>query len=294
MLVMAGIGFKLALVPFHMWAPDVYESAPTSLTAFMATGVKAMIILFTIRLVTNGLLPAGHLWGTVLAFMAAASLIAGNTMGLVQSSLKRMLAYSSIAHSGYMAIAACAVAGAGYELPVQALLYYVVTYSIISLGAFAVIMWLETDEIDNLQLDDIAGLSKTHPLASFALAVFMIALAGLPPTVGFMSKFFIFNAAISANLMGLVIIGVLGSTISLYYYLRTIVKMYMTEQLPNAPQLGGGRGGIFGFIAAASLVFVVLTGALLVGPSFDLFAVKGQKSTAFQPMSDTEVVSDSH
>ncbi len=274
MMMIAGLGFKLALVPFHMWAPDVYEGAPTILTAFMATASKVMILIFAVRLVGEGFKPANDVWVAALGFLAAASLIGGNIMGLVQSSLKRMLAYSSIAHSGYMAIAICAIAGKGMDVPVQALVYYVAAYSVMSVGIFAVIMWLETENISNIQLDDLAGLSQRHPMASFALAVFMFGLAGLPPTVGFMSKFFVFSAAISANLVGLVVIGVIGSSISLYYYLRTIVKMYMSEPQPNQPKLGGGSGGIFAFVAAACVVIVLLAGTIMAGPSYAIFKLK--------------------
>jgi NADH-quinone oxidoreductase subunit N len=290
MMMIAGLGFKLALVPFHMWAPDVYEGSPTILTAFMATASKVMILIFAVRLVGEGFKPANEVWVAALGFLAAASLIGGNIMGLVQSSLKRMLAYSSIAHSGYMAIAVCAIAGKGMEVPVQALIYYVAAYSVMSLGIFSVIMWLETEEASNIQLDDLAGLSQRHPMASFALAVFMFGLAGLPPTVGFMSKFFVFSAAISANLIGLVVIGVIGSSISLYYYLRTIVKMYMSDPHPNQIKLGGGSGGIFAFVAAACVAIVLLSGTIMAGSSYAIFKMKSSANPAAQNQTNAVMI----
>jgi NADH-quinone oxidoreductase subunit N len=200
-------------------------------------------------------------------FLAVLSMVIGNIMALVQTSLKRMLAYSSIAHSGYMAIAICAIAGTGAEFPVASILFYLVGYAIISIGAFAILMWLESEDNDNLLLDDLAGLARKHPWASFALATFLFSFAGMPPTVGFMAKFFVFNAAIVNKLYSLVIIGVIGSSISLYYYLRVIVKMYMEEPAKVVAQVAPRRSLVTTAVLAAAIILTVLLGTVLPGPA---------------------------
>ena len=262
---LAGLGFKLALAPFHLWAPDTYEAAPTGITAFMATTVKVMILIVAMRLFASGLTPIYDVWLPALMFLAMLSMILGNIMALVQTSLKRMLAYSSIAHSGYMAIAICALGGQSAAFPVAAILFYVVGYAIVSLAAFAVLMWLESDGNDNILLDDLAGLVKTHPRAAFALTVCMFSFAGMPPTVGFMGKFFVFNAALTSHLYGLVIIGVIGSSISLFYYLRVIVKMYMSEPVKVAAALAPQRSMVITGLIGAAIALVLLLGTVLPG-----------------------------
>lgn len=264
---LAGLGFKLALAPFHLWAPDAYEAAPTGITAFMATSVKVMMLIVTMRLFAGDMSQLYDAWLPGLMFLAVLSMVIGNIMALVQTSLKRMLAYSSIAHSGYMAIAICAIAGTGAEFPVASILFYLVGYAIISIGAFAILMWLESEENDNLLLDDLAGLARKHPWASFALATFLFSFAGMPPTVGFMAKFFVFNAAIVNKLYSLVIIGVIGSSISLYYYLRVIVKMYMEEPAKVVAQVAPRRSLVTTAVLAAAILLTVLLGTVLPGPA---------------------------
>lgn len=274
LFTMCGLAFKLALAPFHLWAPDTYEAAPTGITALMATTVKTMVLVVTLRVVAGDMTQNYEVWLPGLMFVAVLSMLAGNIMALVQTSLKRMLAYSSIAHSGYLAVAICAIAGSGNELPVSAILFYLVGYSIISLGAFAVLMWLESEHNDNLLLDDLAGLGKKHPWLAFALASFMFAFAGMPPTVGFMSKFFVFNAALTNKLYALVIIGVIGSTISMFYYLRVIVRMYMDEpsSMSNAglPQAAPRGSMVTAMILGVAVVLTLLLGTVLSGPSLAL------------------------
>lgn len=276
LFTLAGLGFKLALAPFHLWAPDTYEAAPTGITAFMATSVKVMILVVAMRLFAGSLSLLYEVWLPALMFLAILSMILGNIMALVQTSLKRMLAYSSIAHSGYMAIAICAIGGASGEFPVAAILYYLVGYAIISLGAFCVLMWLENEENDNLLLDDLAGLGKKHPWAAFALAVFMFSFAGMPPTVGFMGKFFVFNAALSNQLYSLVIIGVIGSSISLFYYLRVIVRMYMAEPVKVAVPLAPSRSFVMVGILALALLSNLLLGTLLPESAMNVFRATSQ------------------
>jgi NADH-quinone oxidoreductase subunit N len=279
--VLAGLGFKLALVPFHLWAPDTYESAPTGMTAFMATGVKVMVLIFTARLFSGGMPQLFEVWGPGLTFLAILSMIFGNIMALVQTSLKRMLAYSSIAHSGYMAIAIAAMGGVG-DLPVASILFYLVGYTIISMGAFGIIMWLESQNNDKLLLEDIAGFAKEHPWAAFALAVFMFAFAGMPPTVGFLGKFFVFNAALSHGLYALVIIGVIGSTISLYYYLRVIVRMYMSEPNRLVMPLKPEKSMALSSVIVAAVILVILFGTVLPGPMMNtILATVGEAAISF-------------
>ena len=231
--IIAGIAFKLALVPCHLWTPDAYQGAPTAITALMATTAKAVIILLAIRLLTLGIT---DIWLPIVILFAGLSMIVGNVLALAQTDLKRLFAYSSIAHGGYIALALAAVAknptlgdithvgGIAYSA-----FYYIEAYCLMSLGAFAVIMWLENNTDDNLQLTDLAGLAKRHPFASFALAGFALAFAGMPPTVGFFAKFLVFRAALEVELYPLVVIAVVGSGISFYYYLWIIVQMYFSS-----------------------------------------------------------------
>jgi NADH-quinone oxidoreductase subunit N len=265
-----GLCFKLALAPFHLWSPDAYEAAPTGITALMATAVKVMILIVMCRLFAGGYSHLYDVWTPAIMFVAVLSMIFGNILALVQNNLKRMLAYSSIAHSGYMAVAICAIGGdAGFSI--SSVMFYIIGYSISSIGAFGILMWLESEKNDNLLLDDLNGMNKKHPWASFAMATFMFAFAGMPPTVGFIAKFFVFNAAIKGELYSLVIIGVIGSTISLYYYLRVIVRMYMTEADGSVTELIKPKFAKIttGFIALA-LISTLLLGTVLPGKAMKL------------------------
>jgi len=265
LLTMVGLGFKFALAPFHLWAPDAYEAAPTGITGFMATSVKIMVVVVMLRFVAQGMPHLQGTWDAFFMFTAILSTIFGNLLALVQSSIKRMLAYSSVAHAGYMAIAVCAIGANANALPIAAMLFYLVAYAIISVGAFGVLMWLETAEHENLQIDDLAGLAKSHPWASFALAVFMFSFAGIPPTAGFMGKFFIFSSALNQGLYAVVLIGILGSVISLYYYLRVIVKMYMADRLPASAVTAPRRSWVVLGVTAASVGLTLYLGT--IGPT---------------------------
>jgi NADH-quinone oxidoreductase subunit N len=274
---LVGLGFKLALAPFHLWAPDTYEAAPTGIAAFMATSVKVMILVVAVRLFGNSLASAYEVWLPALMFLAMLSMVVGNIMALVQTSLKRMLAYSSIAHSGYMAIAICAIGGSSAEFPVAAILYYVLGYAVASLGAFGVLMFLEGEGRENLMLDDLAGLSKTNPWASFALACFMFSFAGMPPTVGFIGKLFVFKAAIDSQLYGLVAVGALGSAISLFYYLRVIVKIYMSQAVIVGETVVPRRSLVGSALLACALILAFLMGTVLPGPIFRVLVSTSQE-----------------
>lgn len=227
LLIVLGLAFKLALVPFHFWAPDAYESAPTGVTAFMATGFKIIIIAVLLRFFPLFQLLSSSSWVSFFSILVGLSILVGNILALSQFSVKRTLAYSSIAHSGYMAIALCALATGG-TLP--SLLFYLVSYVLASLLAFGSLMFMETKENQNLSLDDLKGYSRKSPGVAFLFSFALFSLAGLPPTVGFLGKLFIFSSALKAKLFPLVLIALLGSVISLYYYLRIIVHMYMNEE----------------------------------------------------------------
>lgn len=257
-LVLVGIAFKLALMPFHMWSPDAYESAPTGITALMATSVKVMLLIVAMRL-TRGNSFFVKEWYPILFSVSALSMLGGNILALVQTSVKRMLAYSSIAHSGYMAIA-LAIMDVGKQIAYDSMIFYLIAYVLTSILAFGTLMYLEDSTRQNLQIDDLKGLVHSHPWAAFFLATAMFSLAGMPPTIGFFGKFFVFNAALRDHLYFLVIVGVVGSVISLYFYLRVIVAMYMQKPTNNAQKLTPQKSFIGPFILALSCIAVLVLG----------------------------------
>jgi NADH-quinone oxidoreductase subunit N len=213
-------------VPFHMWAPDVYEGAPTPVTAFLSVGSKAASFAMLFRIFVEGLPTMGEDWRLLFYVMSIVTMTVGNIAALTQSNLKRMLAYSSIAQAGYVLIGVIA----GGERGVTASLVYLMVYSFMQLGAFTVIILLRRDQIAGEDLKDLSGLHVRHPLAALAMLFFMLSLGGIPPTAGFMGKFWLFGAAIDADYVWLAVIGVLNSAISLYYYVRVVVFMYLKDQ----------------------------------------------------------------
>jgi NADH-quinone oxidoreductase subunit N len=232
-LLVVGFGFKIAAVPFHMWTPDVYEGAPTPITAFMSTGVKAAAFAALVRVFVTALGELQGSWAPIFWGMAVLTMTLGNVVAIAQQNIKRMLAYSSIAHAGYLLIALVATGPAG----LTSLLYYLLAYAFMNLGAFAVVVALEQREDRYLLLDDYSGLGFRYPLLGVAMALFMFSLSGLPPTAGFMAKFYVFGAAVEQGYIALTVIGVLNSLISIYYYLRPIVLMYMMEAKADVPAL---------------------------------------------------------
>ena len=230
-LLVVGFGFKIAAVPFHMWTPDVYEGAPTPVTAFMSTGVKAAAFAALARVFVTALGDLQDSWAPIFWGMAVVTMTVGNLAAIAQQNIKRMLAYSSIAHAGYLLIALVAAGPAG----LTGLLYYLLAYAFMNLGAFAVVVALEQREDRYLHLDDYSGLGFRYPLLGVAMALFMFSLSGLPPTAGFMAKFYVFSAAVEQGYIVLTVIGVVNSLISLYYYLRPIVFMYMEEAKADVP-----------------------------------------------------------
>ena len=224
-LVVAGMGFKIAAVPFHMWAPDVYEGAPTPVTAFLSVGSKGASFAMLLRIFLEGLPAMNADWRLLFEALAIVTMTVGNIAALTQSNLKRMLAYSSIAHAGYLLIGVVA----GTPRGVSAMLIYLLIYTFMQLGAFAVIIMLRRQDVVGDELKDFSGLYWRHPFAAFAMLVFMLSLGGIPPTAGFMGKFWLFSAAIESGYVWLAVIGVLNSAVSLYYYVRIIVFMYLRK-----------------------------------------------------------------
>jgi len=227
-LVVAGVGFKIAAVPFHMWAPDVYEGAPTPITAFLSVGSKAASFAMLLRIFIEGLSASPALgadWRLLFYALAIVTMTVGNVAALTQSNIKRMLAYSSIAHAGYILMGVVA----GTTRGIAAILIYLFVYAFMQLGAFTVIVLLRRRDVVGDELKDFSGLSFRQPAAAFAMLLFMLSLGGIPPTAGFMGKFWLFGAAIDSGYFGLAVIGVLNSAISLYYYIRVVVFMYLKK-----------------------------------------------------------------
>jgi NADH-quinone oxidoreductase subunit N len=230
-LLIVGFAFKIAAVPFHMWSPDAYEGAPTVITGFMSTGVKAAAFAAFVRVFLKGLDPMNLDWAPVIWWIAAATMIVGTVVGVAQTSLKRMLAYSSIAHGGYLLAGLVAGTGdVGSNVGKSAILFYLAAYALTNLGAFGVIAILGTRERANDDLRDYAGLWHSHPALATLMTFFLLSLGGFPPTAGFIAKWYVFSAAVGSGYYGLAIIGVLSSVVSVFFYLRIVVMMYMTER----------------------------------------------------------------
>ncbi len=224
-LLAVGFAFKVSAVPFHMWTPDAYEGAPTIVTAFMSTGVKAAAFAAFVRVFLSPLEPMQDWWIPVLSWIAAATMIVGTVVGVVQSNVKRMLAYSSIAHAGYLMLGIIAANGTGKS----AILFYLLAYAVTNLGALGIVALLGTLQNQHDQLRDFAGLWRSRPGLAALMTIFLLSLGGFPPTAGFIAKWYVFSAAVEEGYYTLAIIGVLTSVISVFYYLRIVVMMYMTE-----------------------------------------------------------------
>jgi NADH-quinone oxidoreductase subunit N len=233
-LILVGFSFKVAAVPFHMWTPDVYQGAPTPVTGFMAVGAKAAGFAALLRIFVTALPSLGEHLVPVLWGLAALTMVVGNVVAISQSNIKRLLAYSSIAHAGYILMAFVSFGDPRIgPNAVASALFYLVTYAITSFGAWAVVIALEKQEGKGLEISDFAGLGKKRPLLAAAMTVFMLSLTGMPPTLGLVGKFYLFRTAIQGGFIGLAVIGVLTSLISAYYYLRVVVTMYMQSGDPG-------------------------------------------------------------
>jgi NADH-quinone oxidoreductase subunit N len=235
-LLIGGLGFKASAAPFHMWTPDVYEGAPTPVTAFMSAATKTVALVVTLRILVTAFPQEARLWSVTIAVIACASLAVGNLAALVQTGLKRMLAYSSISHAGFMMIAVASDNALGG----RALLYYLIPYSAMSVGAFAVVAARERELNRPVTLDNLAGFGWERPLLGISMMTFMLGFAGFPLTGGFVGKFYVFAAAYEHGWIWLVIVGLAATAVSLYYYLGVIRAMYMrpAEELQLAP-VGG-------------------------------------------------------
>lgn len=225
LLMFTGFAFKVAAAPFHMWTPDVYEGAPTPMTAFMSTGPKAAAFAASLRIFLVALPTLQVEWSQLLWVLAVLTMTVGNITALRQDNIKRMLAYSSIAHAGYCLVGFAAGNGTG----TAGILFYMLSYAFMNIGAFAIIILVAKKGESNGTVMDLAGFGFKHPLLALAMTIFMFSLAGVPPTAGFIGKFYLFSGAIQKGYIWLAILGVLNSAASVYYYLRVIVYMYMKE-----------------------------------------------------------------
>ncbi|MGZ3745547.1 MAG: NADH-quinone oxidoreductase subunit N, partial [Pseudobdellovibrionaceae bacterium] len=228
--VIVGFSFKVSIAPFHAWTPDVYQGAPTPLSGYMATAVKAVSFAAFLRIIATRSLEGSQNLFDVLQWLAVVTMIVGNVGAILQNNLKRMIAYSSVAHSGYILVGVitAGVSEVG-SFAASGVIFYLVSYVLMTLGCFAIISMMENSENSIINVDDLAGLARKRPLFALCFTVFLLSLAGIPPTVGFFGKFYLFNAAVGEGLLWLTVWGVINSVISVFYYLRPIVVMYMKE-----------------------------------------------------------------
>ena len=278
-MLLVGFGFKVAAVPFHMWSPDVYQGAPTPITSLMATGVKAASFAAFGRVLFVGFLAGKVDWVAALWALSALTILVGNVAALAQTDLKRMLAYSSIGHAGYllMAFVAAPAEGLAANGRVAGLLFYLLAYTIMSVGAFAVVSLLTRDGRDDTAIDHLAGLAAREPLVAAGLTVCLLSLAGIPPTMGFVAKFYLFAAAVEGGHVGLAVVGAIGGAVGVYYYLRPIVLMYMRPADDNAvqPALNSPALGALAAASVALIVFGVWPGPLIDWARASLLSIAG-------------------
>jgi NADH-quinone oxidoreductase subunit N len=253
-LLLVGFGFKVAAVPFHMWTPDAYEGAPTPITGFMAVGVKLAAFAGFVRIFMVHLAPLSHEWTGVLWVVSALTMTVGNLCAVVQGNIKRMLAYSAIAHAGYLLVG---MAAAPAHAAGGAILYYLLGYAVANLGAFAVVVALAQGGEPHEAIDDYRGLARRHPGLTAAMTLFMLSLTGVPPLAGFVGKFYIFSEALEAGLTWLVLIAALNSAISVYYYVRVLVAMYMQEGGVEIERLSARPGVLISVALSAAAVIII-------------------------------------
>lgn len=267
-LMVLGFCFKISVFPFHAWAPDVYQGAPTPHTALMSTAVKAVSFAAFLRLISSKALVGSENMLDILQWLAVITMIVGNVAAIIQTNMKRMLAYSSVAHSGYLLVGIITT-GVSDNLSFGAtgVMFYLASYSLMTLGAFAVITMLEKTETFAVQVDDFAGYAKKNPMMALSLSVFLLSLAGVPPAIGFFGKFYLFNAAVGEGLIWLAVWGMINSVISAYYYLRPIVVMYMKDGDPE--EVSHSTVGTKVAILFSAILVVIL--GLASGPIFQVF-----------------------
>jgi NADH-quinone oxidoreductase subunit N len=255
-LLAVGFCFKVSAVPFHMWTPDAYEGAPTIVTAFMSTGVKAAAFGAFVRVFLSAFEPMQGQWIPILSAIAVATMVVGAVLGVLQNNIKRMLAYSSIAHAGYLLLGIIAANSDGKS----AVLFYLLTYAVANLGALGIVALLGTAEHPHDQLRDFAGLWTTRPALAGLMTVFLLSLGGFPPTAGFIGKWYIFSAAVQEGHYTLAIIGVQSSVVSVFFYLRIVVMMYMTDEgaVPARPRVSTAAMAGLGLAMLATFYLGVL------------------------------------
>jgi NADH-quinone oxidoreductase subunit N len=264
-LILVGVGFKLSLVPFHLWTPDVYQGAPLPITAFLSTGSKVALIAALLRM---SLSASDMVWAKIMPILwvlGALTMVVGNVTALSQNYVKRLLAYSSLAQMGYLLMALVAVKDNG----APAVLFYAAVYALMDLGAFGALTLLSGENGDLDALTDCRGLGYTHPWQAGLLAVCLFSLAGLPPTAGFVGKFLLFRAAIEAGFVALAMIGILAAIVSVYFYLKVLVALYMRPA--EAPPVSIGAG-VPGHLATAAILFLILSLGIMPSPLLDLIA----------------------
>lgn len=254
-LLIVGFGYKISMVPFHMWTPDVYEGSPTPVSAYMSTATKAAGFAALLRVFQLALPGLIETWQIPLAVLAALTMVIGNVAAVAQNNIKRMLAYSAIAHAGFIL---CALVAIDIPGAVQSFLYYILAYSLTNLGAFAVVIALEQAGEERFDIADLAGIGWRQPLLGAAMAIFMLSLAGVPPLAGFFAKWLVFQSAYQAGFWWLALIGLLSSVISAFYYLRIIVNMYMRDRTEP----------VRSFITSPMLVGVAFAALLVIVQGF--------------------------
>jgi NADH-quinone oxidoreductase subunit N len=258
--LLAGLAFKISAVPFHMWTPDVYEGAPTPVTAFFASAPKVAAVLLSTRVCLDALAPATEAWRQIVIFAALASIFLGAVAAYGQNNIKRLLAYSSINNVGFVLIG---LAGAGVA-GASSVLFYMAVYVTMTLGAFLCVLWMRGADGEPIEeISSLSGLSQSRPGFAAALAVFMFSLAGIPPFFGFWAKLVVFNAAVKAGLLPLAVAGILGTVVGAYYYLKIVKVMYMDE--PGAPY-SRVREPVQGVLILIAAIAVSPLGYLLIGP----------------------------
>ncbi|KKX34274.1 NADH-quinone oxidoreductase subunit NuoN [Rhizobium sp. LC145] len=255
--VMAGACFKISAVPFHMWTPDVYEGAPTPVTAFFAAGPKVAAMAILVRLVSEAFMPILADWRQIIVFVAIASMLLGSFAAIGQRNIKRLMAYSSIGHMGFALVGVAA----GTETGISGVVLYMTIYMVMTLGVFACIMAMRRKEGENVEnVDDLAGLSSTKPFMAVVLTALMFSMAGIPPLAGFFAKYFVFVAAIEAKLYALAIIGVLSSVVGAYYYLRIVKLMWFDEAKGEFARISGELRLVFGLSGLFVTAYVLFGG----------------------------------
>ncbi|HQG04368.1 MAG TPA: NADH-quinone oxidoreductase subunit N [Thermoleophilia bacterium] len=296
-LVAVGFGFKIAAVPFHWWAPDVYEGAPTPVTAFMSVGIKAGAFVGFLKLFTVAVISAPEVWTAILTILAVLTMIVGNALALPQRNLKRMLAYSSIAHAGYILLGLIAVGagnvsvGASGERVLDtsgssAVLFYLGAYAFMNIGAFGILVWIRNRRAFRYTLDEVAGLARSMPWTAIAMTLFMLSLTGIPPLVGFWGKLYLFTAIVNAGMTWLAVLAVIMSAVSAYYYLRVVWYMYFREA-PGVAPAGAGAAE-----AGAVQAGAVEAGATVAGAPVTVGAAGALETGAGAAAAEATLVAD--